>query len=571
MSIGHAPRSSAIRGLRSWVILGVTAIIVFLTLGIWRLFPVYPDEIFYRALVSHAFFESFERTSVWTFCGGSGQTVAVPYVFYPAATIFAGNSFIEDLAYNRLIAAVIMATCFFVLWITLRRLASGSGELRPAANQTWFAIPTIIFCSAVLLCCLGTLPATLAMVRAESGIYVLVASLVLSFANWKQSAPRTIVAAGFILFVFTVSLFQHPKALYFLPAVAVSMYAMLWNRSRLACAAALSCLTWAGAEGYWINKAQFLSCPEIPRYEAYVRSFNIDVTKSLSDPASFVSELFQNNGPERFLKIARKTMFIDGYDANYLPAVKQSTFSEVTNSMIGICWIFLSSVSIGAVVWYLYKITVSLRARARRLHWTNEFVEYVGMLILYAGAISQIAVNKTSWFYDCSYWFWMLIFLAAPSLLRALKIQSTTNVSSIKKLIAGAFLLILFASTLSTVLSAQTFYKAFKSGFGGPGMPIVTMNPSATRLSIERALAQCELTPASPRLIVDDITYPFVQKSHKTISVSYAVSLTSPQEAIVRAKALGSSGMIFGCSNSAAFPSLLFKKDGGICCTKFNQ
>ena len=56
MSTGHALRSSALCGLRSWAILGVTAIIVFLTLGIWRLFPVYPDEIFYRALVSHAFF-----------------------------------------------------------------------------------------------------------------------------------------------------------------------------------------------------------------------------------------------------------------------------------------------------------------------------------------------------------------------------------------------------------------------------------------------------------------------------------------------------------------------------------
>lgn len=571
MSTGHGLRSWAIGGLRSWVILGVTAIIVFSTFGIWRLFPVYPDEIFYRAMVSHAFFENFERTSVWTFCGGSGQTVAVPYVFYPAATIFAGNFFIENLAYNRIIAAVTMATCFFVLWVALRRLASSNGELRPAPNQTWFSIPKIIFCSTVLLCCLGTLPATLAMVRAETGIYILVASLVLSFASWKQSAARSILAAGFVLLVFTVSLFQHPKALYFLPAVAVSMYALLWNHSRLAFVAALSCLAWAGADGYWINKVQFLSCPEIPLYEAHVRSYNIDVAKLFSDPGSFVSEVFQNIGPERFLKIARKTMFIDGYDANYLPAVKDSTFSEITNSVIGICWIFLISVSIGVVVWYLYNITVSLRARPKTLRWTDELVEYVGMLALYAGAIAQIAINKTSWFYDCSYWFWMLIFLAAPSLLRALKNQSPTNLSGIRKLATVSFLLILFASTLSTVLSAQTFYEAFKSGFGGPGMPIVTMNPSATRLSIERALAQCGLTPTSPRLMVDDITYPFVQKSHKTISVSYAVSLTSPQEAIIRAKALGSSGMISGCSSSAAFPGLLFKKDGGICCTKFSQ
>jgi len=409
------------------------------------------------------------------------------------------------------------------------------------------------------------------MVRAETGIYVLVASLVLSFACWKQSAARSILAAGFVLLVFTVSLFQHPKALYFLPAVAVAMYALLWNHSRLACVAALSCLAWAGADGYWLNKVQFLSCPEIPLYEAHVRSYNIDVVKLFSDPGSFVSEVFQNIGPERFLKIARKTMFIDGYDANYLPPVKGGIFPEITNSVIGICWIFLISVSVGVVVWYLYKITVSLRAHPKTLCRTDERVEYIGMLALYAGAIAQILFNKPSWFYDCSYWFWILIFLAAPSSLRVLKSQLAAGNYAIKQLVVRSFCLVLFSSILSTALSAVAFYQAFKSGFGGPGIPIVTMNPTAMKLSIERVLAQCELPSTAPRLMVDDLTYPFVQRSYKPISASYAIALTSPQEALIRAKALGSSGMIFSCSSSAAFPNLSFKEDGGICCTKFSQ
>jgi hypothetical protein len=550
--------------------MSVTAVVVLMTLGMWRFFPIYPDEIFYRALVSQTLFDGFERTQVWPFCGGSGQTISIPYIFYPAATIFAGSSLIENLSYNRKIAAIVMIVSFSILWFALKRLASGQRKIGLTPTQTCATVPTMIFCSAILLCCLGTLPATLIMVRGESGIYVLVAVLVLSFTNWRASLSRSGLAAGFILLVFTMSLFQHPKTLYFLPAVAVSMFALLWNRSPLACIAALSCLMLAGAEGYWINKVQFLGCPESPSYEALARSYNVDVAKLLANPSSFAGDVFQNIGPERFFKIGRKSMFIDSYDVNYLPPVNNSIFVEITNGVIGSCWVILLLVSISVVTWYLYKIIDDLLVRSKTRQSREKLVDLVGMLALYAGVAVQISLNKTAWFYDCSYWLWLLIFLSAPSLLRALNAEVTAG-NFLKGVTAGGFFFILFSSILSTALSAETFYQAFKSGFSGPGIPIVTMNPPATKLSIERALAQCEMSPTSPRLVVDDLTYPFVQRSYKTIPVTYAIALTSAQEAVSRAKALGSSGMIFRCSNATLFPNLSFKSDGGICCTNFSR
>jgi hypothetical protein len=550
--------------------MSVTAIVVLMTLGTWRLFPIYPDEIFYRALVSHTLFDGFERTQVWPFCGGVGQTVSIPYIFYPAATIFAGNSFIENLSYNRNIAAIVMVVSFSMLWFALRRLVPGKRKIDLTSPQTYAAVPIMIFCSAVLLCCLGTLPATLVMVRGETGIYVLVAILVLSFTDWRAPLSRSGLVSGFVLLMFTMSLFQHPKALYFLPAVAASMFALLWERSPLACIAALSCLLLAGAEGYWINKAQFLSCPESPSYESLARSYNIDVAKLLSDPSSFTGEVFQNIGLERFLKIARKSMFIDSYDANYLPPVTNGILVEITNGFIGSCWIILILVSISVVTWYVYKIGDNLLVRPKAPQSGAKLVDLVGMLALYTGVVVQILLNKTAWFYDCSYWLWLLIFLSAPSLLRALNTELKAG-NFLKGATAGGFFFILVSSILSTALSAETFYQAFKSGFGGPGIPVATLNPPATKLSIERALAQCEMSPASPRLVVDDMTYPFVQRSYKTISVTYAIALTSAQEAVSRAKALGSSGMIFRCSNTSLFPNLSFKSDGDICCTKFGR
>jgi hypothetical protein len=555
-------------GLPSRAVLGVTAVVVLGTLGIWRFFPIYSDEIFYRALVAQAMSEGFERTQVWPYCGGAGQTVAVPYIFYPAAVIFAGTSLIENLSYNRKIAVIIMALSFSMLWFALKRITSRALKVGPTQLESWAPVPTMIFCSAILLCCLGTLPATLLMVRGETGIYVLVALLVLSFTNWNASLLRSGLVAAIILLVCAMSLFQHPKALYFLPAAALSIFALLWSRSPLACLIALCVLFLIGVEGFWINKVQFLSCPGSPKYEALARSYNIDVAKLLSDPNSFIGEVLQNNRLERFLSIARKSMFIDSYDVNYLPPVSDSIFVDIANGGIGSCWIILLLVSISVVIWHTSKIANNLLVRSKTPQPKENLIDLVGMLALYAGVAAQIFLNKTSWFYDCSYWLWLLIFLSAPSLLRALNTELTAG-RFLKGAVASGFIFILFSSIISTALSAETFYQAFKSGFSGPGIPIVTLSPAATKLSIERVLAQCGMSPTSPRLMVDDLTYPFVQRSYKVISVTYAIALTSTQEAVSRAKALGSSGMIFRCANATLFPNLSFKSDGGVCCTKF--
>ena len=554
----------------SRTIMVLTAIVALLTLYIWRFFPIYPDEVYYRALVSHAFFEGFERTRVWPFCGDPGQTVSIPYIFYPAATIFAGNSFVEDLSYNRIIATAAMAVSFFMLWVALNRIVSKDTETGQVATQTQSAARKIVFCSAMLLCCLGTLPATLLMMRGETGIYVLIACLLLAFSNWRAALSWSTLAAGFVILVFTVGVFQHPKALYFLPAVTVSLFSLLWDRSRSIFLVALGFLGWAGAEGYRINKIQLLSCPEFPKFEEYLRSFNMDIAKIFSNPGSFFTELLQNNEPERFLTIARKTMFIDSYDVNYLPSITDSTFVEIVDDMIGGCWTILILVSVGAVIWYLRGIFMHSLSSAKTRLRRREVIDCLGMLALYSGTMVQIGLNKTAWFYDCSYWFWILIFLAAPSLLRMLIHQPGRANFGIKSAMAGVFLFILFSSILSTAMSAETFYAAFQSGFSGPGIPTATMDPTATKLRIERALAECKLLPNAPRLMVDDVTYPFVQRTFKPIWITYAL-FTAPLDAVPRAKALGSSGMIFRCSYASAFPKLSFKEVDDVCCANFIQ
>jgi hypothetical protein len=557
------------RSLLPWWILSLTATIVCSTLVIWRLFPVYPDEVFYRALVSRTFFEGFERTYVAPFCGGVGQTVPISYIFYPAATIFAADTFIENLSYNRIVAAAVMAACFLILWLAMNRLASWNEETRPVAFRN-SPYRLMIFCSVPLLLCLGTVPATLAMVRGESGIFLLVSCMLLAFADCRRSPSLSAVVAGSILLIFTVSLFQHPKTLYFLPAAAVSMFALLWRNSRLICMTTLGCLAWAGFAGYQMNKLQFLTCAEFPAYQDLLQSFNINPSTLLSDPILFVEGVVQNVGIERLLGIAKKSMFIDVYDANHLPPVKEDGFVSIVNNMIGGCWILLVTVSSGLIVWHIRQIILHAhRSRLDAQCSRRETVNSVGLLALYVGVATQVLLNKTAWFYDCSYWFCLLVFLAIPSLSRALNSRLASGNRAARNVIAACFAFISLSAAFSTALSTTTFYNAFKSNFRGPGISIASMDPTTTKINIERAFAECELLPTAPRLIVDDETYPFIQ-SYKPILVTYAVNQTSAPEAIIRAKALKSSGMVFSCFYTPLFPNLSFKRNGDICCTKLN-
>jgi hypothetical protein len=549
-----------------------TILIGSLVIRVWQLFPIYPDEIAYRFFTARAFFDGFERLALMPFCGAT-SSVKIPIVYYPAAIAYSSYSLIADVAYNRLVAVAFLVAGFAVFAIALKNLSTAAGPTQRTAGGDTSAV-RLALCATLLMCCIGVLPATYVILRGESASYILTPLLILCFSPFrpKRTAVASLMAAG-VLLLFTMAVYAHPKFLYFVPAVAISLVVLLWQRSRVGLSIALLCLFWATIEGLRIDYLQFVTCSETPQFQSLLGSFNIDPTSAFLHPVVFFQSVFENMNIERLAAVIQKTSFVEHYDVDYLPGLHTDIFADVANALIAGCWILLAGISIAAVIWYCWRIYTRARgtgASPERSKWP-ELLGCLGMICLYLAVTVHFVLNKTAWWYDCANWFFLYTLLGMSSLLRITRSQAVTGWMqvSVKGAAWVGVAVIVAAAAVSTYVSGETFYRSFREGFSGPGQSIAKRDVQTTKRNIQSALNQCGLSSTSPRLIVDDVTYPVLEHSSKPLLVTYAIRVLSADQAIERAKALGSSGIVFQCGFASSFPGISFVQEGGICCAKF--
>jgi hypothetical protein len=550
-----------------------TIVIVVLAIRVWQLFPTYSDEIAYRFFLSRAFFDGFERISLMPFCGLT-SSLKIPIVYYPAAIAFASYSLIADVAYNRVVAVFFLIMGFAVFAFALQNISTAPSATRRSADSSTSGGAHLAFCAALLMCCIGVLPATYVILRGESASYILAPLLILCFSNFRprRTAVALAIAAG-ILLLFTMSVYAHPKFLYFVPAVGISLVVLLWQRSRIGLGIVLFYFLWATIEGLRIDYLQFATCSQTPEFESLLGSFNIDPASILVRPIGFLQSVFENANIERLAGIVGKTSFVGKYDVGYLPGLQADIVTDAANALIAGCWLLLAGVSIAAVIWYCLRIYVLARGgrpSPEQSKWP-ELLDCSGMLGIYAAVTVHFLLNRTAWWYDCGNWFFLYTILGTASLLRIARSQTASRRvgASAKSAVWMGVSLTVAAAALSTYVSGQTFYHSFRDGFVGPGLSIARRDLQATKQNIQSSMNRCGLSPVSPRLIVDDLTYPFLQTSTKPILVTYATRVLSSDQAIERAKALGSSGIVFRCEFASSFPNISFAQEGGICCSKF--
>jgi hypothetical protein len=471
------------------------------------------------------------------------------------------------------VAVAVLAAGFGVFAVALRNLSTVSGPTQRTAESDASAV-YLVLCATLLMCCIGVLPATYVILRGESASYILTPLLILCFSTFRprRTAVASVIAAS-ILILFTMAVYAHPKFLYFVPAVAISLVVLLWQRSRIGLSIALLCLLWATIEGLRIDYLQFVECSETPQFQSLLSSFNIDPTSVFLHPLVFLQSVFENVNIERLSAIVQKTSFVEHYDVDYLPGLQTDIVADVGNALIACCWILLTAISIAAVIWYGLRIRVLVRAGGaspKRSEWP-ELLGSFGMICLYLAVTVHVVLNKTAWWYDCANWFFLYTLLGMSSLLRISRSRAVSGWVKVSVKTAGwvGVLVIVAAAAVSTYLSGETFYRSFRDGFSGPGQSIAKRDLQTTKQNIQSALNRCGLSSASPRLIVDDVTYPALEHSRKPLLVTYATRVLSADQAIERAKALGSSGIVFQCEFASTFPGISFAKEGGICCAKF--
>ena len=108
---------------------------------------------------------------------------------------------------------------------------------------------------------------------------------------------------------------------------------------------------------------------------------------------------------------------------------------------------------------------------------------------------------------------------------------------------------------------------AFMAGYAGPGVSIAKYDQIKTRDDLVAASRVCNIDPVlSKRVVVDDNTYLFFQKSKAPMAISY-IWLGNDDKSIRHFfSKVDSDGLIVACSGILSQYISIVKREGNICC-----
>lgn len=539
----------------------VAAIFLGMAYRIWSLLPIYPDEIAHRIAVGRLIFDQFSRINSIPGCLTSA-TLNIPYVLYPAGFVFSTLSLIRNMTDNRIVAALILAACIALLYRAGRYLTDQYSAVL-GLSLTLIAISV------------GVIPAGLIVLRAE---YII--GLFFCFALFGICSPRNartdILFASIGVLLFSMALFAHPKTIYFLPLAVILLTKILWYRGPYFYASGLILLGLIAFYAIGFAMKSF-DCPELPEFNAALAGYNIHPVMLLQSPREFVAAVWSVNFQsfQKLTRIMLQATFQGASEVAYLPPVPQARLVRLTNFLISAFVIQTLVVMAGVVLSHLCGLISNWRNRRDR---ATFLVQHAGMLLAYFGTTTSLLLNKTQHWYDVSFWISLylfsifvsfMIFFGTRDSIAAPSVKKTCLPSSIfrsKPLIALIFAPTLVAAALSEVVANRYIYPAFAAGYSGPGISIAHSDWKLAREQTLQALKKCNLSIRSPRLIVDDLTYPIVQRSFGVMPITYGMFMGAAPF-IAKAREIGSAGLIVRCDGiPSGLPALPWDQVGSVCC-----
>ncbi|NDE89973.1 MAG: hypothetical protein EB059_02380 [Alphaproteobacteria bacterium] len=546
----------------------ISAVVVFIAnMHIWSLLPIYSDEISYRFFSTRALLDDWKRIALFPTCVSTNY-LPIPLIFYPASFVLSAYALFEDMQLYRYFGiAVFIGTCIFA-GLTLSRLV-GNKKL------------VLIVASALTLMALfvGVLPSLLVMLRPEHLIYLSVI-----FSCWvimRKSATPPYLALFFMLLFYSMAIYQHPKEVYFAPGIAfiIIVAARRWLALQGAALALLVAITVCGIS---FGLAQFLHCPESPTLEGSISYQNISPLEAVKSPETFIKDVYTLTTTRSWAGIFKKMTFQDMYDGGgstgYLPGIdKQAPAVKTANA-----WVYLSVylILIFSVVFFILNIRAvcaELRKREQSLAQTLLSTEHAAfpllLILFYIAVFTHLFLNRNQVFYDVGCWFILFTFLNCFTLVYL----SSRNQGGISPRILHFCIMPLMgihlvSALLSVNINYSYTYKAFVDKTPVLGVMVKDYDRAAMQAKVQDALLQCHLTDEAPALVHDDYTYPYIQKSHNPLSVSWVFADKQNENAAL--EFLGSvdaSGIVMRCGSLRSafhFPENKIGMSGDVCCVR---
>ena len=441
-------------------------------------FPIYPDEINWRYALSRYLIDGGKYYNYMRGC--YPISISIPIYFDLQMRVLSLFSYLKEGIYFRLIPLTIYVFFIFTLYKLLRNIVEDKIKVYK------FIILAIVITMA------NTGFFWSATIRPE--IFIV---LYIGIYIWKlrkisldnDSLSFTLL----VLFFWAVICLGHPKAIYLLiPNLFLinNIKAKLLTKIILSFFILLYAILVAKFDYLvWIN------CKQLPEFEAWLMSMNINPMKLLAEPYDFFVDL-KNNIVNQILSVFKdapsKISYVMNPTIGFLPSVRQSNIIGIINFIIKDLYIF----NILLAVFLTFKNATSNKI---------ERVYKYGILGLYFYIFLIISLNKTNNNYDVNFWNLVLTFL---NIISTAYIFPRINIKRIYIIL----LVLLMATT--TAISYHYYYKKFITTWTvgplvGPNTPLRFFTSTVQKEIKKDFEENCETD--SDLLLSDDATIVALQ------------------------------------------------------------
>ncbi len=506
--------------LKTVVLLLLGALVLYFFMNVictLYLFPIYPDEIAERAILSRSWYDFPVISSTLRLCKSS--MLSLPLIWYIPGTI---DWIIHGHIYNlRSLRVVGISTNIIMLiLLTMQLCYMNLHKLASLGKKVAFIFLSLCFVVACLE--IGVMPFALIVTRPEQMILIWLVIMLIIFSIRSESSYATGKKAMLTIIYFIsllMILHSHPKTLFLTPIFLIVAHKLFSDfNSKLYYFLGFFLLMIILVANYaaW---SHFYDCKNIPSADEVLKSFNINLGNIKTNPRLFFSEI--KSSLLDFNKEIQHISFQTHAEVNYLPDIDQTIKIKMANLLLRINYI---AVFIGLL---LYVIGLNVGDILKRKLVTGHLLA----LSLLACAILSQVVNKNKHWYDAGY-FWSIIIVVFIFM-----IADRANYLSKKKITLIIMGYLFCVSSYSMYIFTDTFKPYFLKGFVGPSLvDLSSYNYKKEEEDLKEIEKKCNIDVATAEnLILDDSTYLHFQRSKYPFAITYLFFGASNQRQMLSA------------------------------------
>jgi putative flippase GtrA len=544
-------------------LISVALIVVFgITLFTTYFFPIYPDEIQTRIWLSRLPYDFPEKISGAPTCLATFLQPIPLTMYLPSLINWGIHGRLESAPELRPIGFIVaflwvMGLAFYLnKRVTKSLLENGRGQLSYGLKYLYIAGFIIAIFS------IGVFPIFLITNRGEQLILPSVVLLITVFIvnNHLDSKVDLWQKIGLIILYFvavSLILFGHAKGLFITPLFMIVGWKLFSHfKSRLPLAFAMALLALHITQNFFAYKYAF-QCREVPKFEAQLKSFSFDPASLFYDPRHFFYQAYHSL--LEFSKYLHQIGFQEYTDASYLPALALATTAEFANILIklNLATEFLT------LMFFLPYQYFRKDVVAGRFITVNLVLLTLFMCLIISGIF-----NLPKNWYDAGYLYALLLIIIIFFI--------GENFSGIfqKPVARKIFLYFGTVALLSQAVFIHRNLPAFMAGYTGPGISIVKYDSNKIRDDLLAASRICNIDPVySKRIVVDDYTYFYFQKSKWPMAITYILAGQNDKSLRQFLSKVDSDGLVVICPNmTLPSPYMSFvKREGNVCCIPKNE